>query len=457
MITLIPFDQISKIEIYVNSERKSLAQIKKETKANYIINGTLYDMSTYKAVCHLKANNKIYCKPNYTTWGYSWTKGNDIDLTVVPNGKANNIACVYIIQNGKAVDFNYDSALGGKRGRTAIGRTNRELVLFCTGDGTSDAMTPEALQMAMMNLGCVDAIMLDGGGSSQCDFLGNKVTSSRKVQNLILVYAGIDEETEDEKESETKMAKKVMLDPGHDASNANGSPDGTYKEHEFALDMGKRVKAILERCGVEVSMTRTDGSAVSLSQRCKMANAISDLDLFVSIHSNAAGGSGWSSAKGLSTYIYGKGGNAEKTAKALVARFEEAGITLRSSSIVVENFQVLRDTVAPAVLIEHGFHTNKDDVALLKTDDYRQKLAVAEAKGILDHLGLEYVEAEDEDEKEEAATTPSTPTTSTHWAQANFDNLVARGIQLSETRFDDNITRGEAFALADKILTALGK
>lgn len=44
-----------------------------------------------------------------------------------------------------------------------------------------------------------------------------------------------------------------------------------------------------------------------------------------------------------------------------------------------------------------------------------------------------------------------------HWAQEYYDALINRGVQLSDTRFDDNITRGEAFALADKILDALGK
>ena len=49
-----------------------------------------------------------------------------------------------------------------------------------------------------------------------------------------------------------------------------------------------------------VTMTRTGGEAVSLAQRCKIANNIRGLDLFVSLHSNAAAGSGWSSASGWS-------------------------------------------------------------------------------------------------------------------------------------------------------------
>ena len=69
--------------------------------------------------------------------------------------------------------------------------------------------------------------------------------------------------------------KKVCLDPGHDAGNlANKSPDGTYYEHEFCLDMGKRIQALLERHGVAVTMTRTDGKEVSLAKRCEIANGI---------------------------------------------------------------------------------------------------------------------------------------------------------------------------------------
>lgn len=440
MVAIIPFDKIDKVQIYINVNKKSVASIKQETGADYIVNGTLYDMSTYEPVCHLKSNGTVYCKPNYTTWGYSWNSPNDFALEVIPNNDANNIACVCMIRNGKKEVMHYDSALGGIRGRSAIGLTKNSLVLYCTKDGSSEAMTPATLQSKMFNLGCKDAMMLDGGGSSQGDFNGNIITSSRKVQNLILVYL--------KKEVDVMSTKKVMLDPGHGVGCVNGSPDKTYYEHEFTLDFSFRLKKILERCGIEVSMTRTDSTDISLNERCKKANAITDLDLLVSVHSNAVSAvdsEGWSTAKGLSCHIIARGGNAEKAAKAMVERFKEAGITVRNESVVVSNFQMVRETDAPAVLIEHGFHTNKKEVALLKTDAYRQKLAIAEAKGICDHLGVTYVE-------EEAPTSESS-----HWAQKHFDNLIAHGVQLSDTRFDDNLTRGEAFALADKILTALGK
>ena len=99
----------------------------------------------------------------------------------------------------------------------------------------------------------------------------------------------------------SEREKRVCLDPGHDAGNlANKSPDGTYYEHVFTLDLGKRLEKLLTDRGVSVTMTRTGGGAVSLARRCEIANSIPDLDLFVSLHSNAAAGGGWSSAKGWS-------------------------------------------------------------------------------------------------------------------------------------------------------------
>ena len=55
---------------------------------------------------------------------------------------------------------------------------------------------------------------------------------------------------------------------------------------------------------------------------------------------------------------------------------------------------MLKHTKAPAVLIENGFHTNQDEVSLLKEAAYRQKLAVAEARGILEYLGIPWTEDE---------------------------------------------------------------
>ena len=46
----------------------------------------------------------------------------------------------------------------------------------------------------------------------------------------------------------------------------------------------------------------------------------------------------------------------------------------------------------PAVLIEHGFYTNKAECDKLKSAEFRKKCAIADAKGILNHLGIAWVD-----------------------------------------------------------------
>ena len=112
----------------------------------------------------------------------------------------------------------------------------------------------------------------------------------------------------------------------------------------------------------------------------------------MSLHSNAAGGSGWSSAKGWSAYLYGAGGAREQAAQSILTWVRQLSVTVRSTPIVYDpSLYVLKHTVAPAVLIEHAFHTNKEDVEDLKSDVWRDLVAVAEARGIADYLGIAWV------------------------------------------------------------------
>lgn len=189
------------------------------------------------------------------------------------------------------------------------------------------------------------------------------------------------------------MSRKVVLDPGHGVETAGKrSPDGVYLEHEFNLDMARRLKAQLERHGVCVHLTRSTESDVSLAGRVEVSNRIGP-DLFVSLHSNASG-EGWTSPRGYGIYTSSAGDAAErnKAAKAILARAGEAAIPLWGGGLHHSRLYVLRNTVAPAVLIEHGFHTNIEEVEQLKSVEYRDLLAQVDAKGILDYLGLSWAE-----------------------------------------------------------------
>lgn len=440
---IIPLSKVSKIQLYINAGKKSLAAIMAETGADFGLNGGLFNGS--KSLCNVKADGKVVNDPGWTEYGYAWNTGPDISMDIIPNSKKNYIGCVQL-KAGK--DPAYQPDMGGKRGRTAMGLAGSNLVLYCTGDGTGDASTPEDLHTEMLQkFQCDSALMLDGGGSSQCDFKGKKITASRVVANLILVYL--------KKEGDKPVSeKKVVLDAGHGNQSNNQSPDGTYSEPEFALDMAERMRAILTRHGVAVTFTRTGtdnptGKADTndLQYRCDVANAIKDLDLFVSLHSNAAG-SGWSSARGWEIYASSPGDTAGRNiaAKSIAKRVQEAGVTVHGEAVKHERFYVLKNTTAPAVLIEHGFHTNKEDVALLKSADYREKLAVAQCKGILDYLGIAYDGQDEaqEDDKDTAAPEASA------WAEEAWEKAVQKGV-LDGSAPQGNCTREMLATVLDRL------
>ena len=439
---IIPLSKVSKIQLYINAGKKSLAAIMAETGADYGMNGGLFSGS--KSLCNVKADGKVVNDPGWNEYGYAWDDGIDISMNIIPNSKKNYIGCVQL-KAGKAPAYQPD--MGGKRGRTAMGLAGSNLVLYCTGDGTADASTPEDLHTELLQkFQCDSALMLDGGGSSQCDFKGKKITASRVVANLILVYL--------KKEGDKPVSeKKVVLDPGHGNQSNNQSPDGTYSEPEFALDMAERMRAILTRHGVAVTFTRSGadnptGKADTndLQYRCDVANAIKDLDLFVSLHTNAAG-SGWGSARGWEIYASSPGDTAGRNiaAKAIAKRVREAGVTVHGEAVKHERFYVLKNTTAPAVLIEHGFHTSEEDVALLKGADYRKKLAVAQCKGILDYLGIAY-DGQDELEEEAGKDAPEPAA----WAKEAWEKAVQKGI-LDGSAPQGNCTREMLATVLDRL------
>ena len=240
------------------------------------------------------------------------------------------------------------------------------------------------------------------------------------------------------------MSKKVCLDPGHGPGCVNGSPDGSYKEHEFAWDMSQRVRAHLERCGVTVVMTRDGAGYPSLTERCGVSNK-AGADLFVSLHSNASGdGKNWTSPSGYLIYTSAGPETAARNvaARAVLKRVREFGIAVRGGGLEHNaEYTVLARTTAPAMIIEHGFHTSREDTALLKTGDYRTKLAEADARGILDFLGLPWV-----------AETPAggTDTPAADWAAEAWQKARDKGV-MDGTRPADGITRQELAVVLDRL------
>lgn len=229
----LPLDQIRRIEIKVTNCRKSLAQVKEETGAAYILNGGMWNQDGSPCPL-LKVGGKNLSSMPWSAYGYSWNDGPDIHMTALHTEK-NFIAVTPLIVDGEPIQkLSYAYAQGGPRGRSAMGICNGALCLYCSSDGSTDAKTPEKLRDELHALGWDSAIMLDGGGSSQCDFDGQTITASRKVHNWICVYT-----TKEDKEDKPVGSKyqvtpsigvNIRSGPGTGYGKVGAYPCGTVVE-----------------------------------------------------------------------------------------------------------------------------------------------------------------------------------------------------------------------------------
>ena len=243
------------------------------------------------------------------------------------------------------------------------------------------------------------------------------------------------------KEENNPMSKKkVFIGVGHGGSDPGAV--GYIEEADTNLQMALACRDFLVAYGVDVKMSRTKDEDDTVMQEVAECNAYGP-DLAVDIHNNSGGGDGFE----VFHTIHGGTGktlaqNIEKHVKAIGQN--SRGVKTRQGSNG-DYYAFIRETVAPAVICEGVFVDTKADAAQADTLAEQQAFGVAYAKGILDTLGIPYDEPE---EPEQPVEEPAKE----HWAQKHYDSLNAKGVEISETRFDDPITRGEVFALLDRIV-----
>lgn len=173
---------------------------------------------------------------------------------------------------------------------------------------------------------------------------------------------------------------KIMIDPGHGGSDP-GAVGKKSKEKDNVLKVAKKLKALLEKYGHTVKMTRSTDVFISLSQRANMANSWG-ADIFISLHNNAAS----PSATGFETFVY-NGGVSQKTKQFQNAVHDAIAskIGIRDRGKKSANFAVLRQTKMPAVLIEYAFISNVNDEKILINEV--DKLAELTCDGVIDAIG----------------------------------------------------------------------
>ena len=188
---------------------------------------------------------------------------------------------------------------------------------------------------------------------------------------------------------------KICLDPGHYGKYNAGIIKGYY-ESEMNLKLAYKLKEKLEKYGAEVFLTRTGTEDLSLYSRGQVA-VKNDCDVFFSIHSNAR--SGDETHRGVVVYYSifqpEHKGLMEELGRAVAGAMGsifQCAVTRKGNNGNWDYNTVIKSAVDGGVpmafLVEHGYHTNREDCAALMKDEVLEKIAEAEARILAEHFGL---------------------------------------------------------------------
>lgn len=163
----------------------------------------------------------------------------------------------------------------------------------------------------------------------------------------------------------------IGIDMGHPI---NAGASNLLNETTENRKIGNKVIELLKAKGHTVINCTVDQNVNELAQRVAKANA-QKLDVFVSIHLNAGGG------HGTETYIYNGSYNGKENNRAIAKAVNDKIVSccnFRNRGVKEANYYVLRETVAPAILIEVCFVDSSEDKGKLNTD----KVAAAICEGL---------------------------------------------------------------------------
>ena len=192
----------------------------------------------------------------------------------------------------------------------------------------------------------------------------------------------------------------VVLDPGHGGQDS-GAMCGGVLEKDLTLDVAHRIDRLLEAEGIATAMTRLGDTYVSLADRAAFANRVGDC-IFISIHFNednrpvSSGVETYYAAHQITPgsfgtswlpFLWGALSELPNVESQSLAGFIQEALVARTQAFdrgtKANQFFVIANVTSPAVLIEGGFLTNKEDVSRLASEDYREQIAAAVSDGIL--------------------------------------------------------------------------
>lgn len=214
------------------------------------------------------------------------------------------------------------------------------------------------------------------------------------------------------------MAKRVYVGIGHGGYDSGAVGNG-FKEKDLTLSIGKYCNERLKQYGIETKISRTTDCDSSIKSKVAASNAFK-ANVCMDIHINAGGGDG------SEVYYSHVSPNGKKLAQSIVdatlaIRQNTRGIKVRLDKDCTDYYGMIRETDAPAVLVECAFIDNATDIQIINTEAKRKVFGYAIADGVAKYLGVKMPSTS-------KPTTPSKPTTATVKIEApNLKDYLKEG------------------------------
>ncbi|WP_175532284.1 N-acetylmuramoyl-L-alanine amidase family protein [Paenibacillus sp. yr247] len=173
----------------------------------------------------------------------------------------------------------------------------------------------------------------------------------------------------------------VVIDAGHGDQDPGALSITGRHEKDFTLATAKKVESLLlQDKRIAVLMTRSDDTFIPLDDRVSFANN-NLADLFLSIHGNSAK----ATISGTETYY----NRPESMAFAnVIHKNVVAAAGFADRKVRQADFRVITKTTMPAVLVEVGYLSNKNDESAMYKEAFQDKVAASIAAAIKEYLNL---------------------------------------------------------------------
>ncbi len=192
--------------------------------------------------------------------------------------------------------------------------------------------------------------------------------------------------------AETEYQKTIVLDAGHGGMDG-GASVGNILEADLTLQFVLKMKEVFEENDFKVILTRRDKNDLcenefvkkeDMAKRAAIINQ-SNAQLALSIHMNKFSIQKY---RGAQTFYSDSHPHNLFLADTLQNNLEHYLKNTNRSIVKRDNIYLLNHVVIPCCIVECGFMSNPEELALLKSDEYQYQFAKAVLIGVENYLLL---------------------------------------------------------------------